>query len=190
MYPHLKAAELSHALLEKLIRPGQTVIDATAGKGHDTLFLAQQVQKEGKVYAFDVQEEALAYTRQLLAAHGLLEQTELIRDSHVFLRRYVQEPVSAAIYNLGYLPGGDKKIITAADTTLASLRECMELLAPGGVIAVVVYPGHPGGEQEAACVEAYLGNLAAPPWYVFSWKRVNHKVPAPYLLMVEKQNCR
>lgn len=186
MIESLKAAELAHTLLEKIIKPGQTVLDATAGNGHDTLFLAGLVQKEGKVYAFDVQERALDNTRELLLRHGRLEQVRLIRDSHVLLRKYIQEPLGAAIYNLGYLPGGDKNIITAAGTTLSSLEQCLEMLEPGGACAIVLYPGHPGGDREAREVEAYLSGLPSPPWAVFSWKRLNAKASAPYLMMAYK----
>ena len=37
-------------LLEKAVSPGDIAIDATAGNGHDTLFLAKLVGENGHVY--------------------------------------------------------------------------------------------------------------------------------------------
>ena len=115
----LNAREFSHRLLQEVITPASTVIDATAGNGHDTLFLAR-LAPAGRVYAFDIQAAAIEQTRQRLARHALAWPTEpaapvtLIHDSHARLDRHLpaDEAVCAAIFNLGYLPGSDKSVIT------------------------------------------------------------------------------
>lgn len=48
-------------------------------------------------------------------------------------------------FNLGYLPGGDKNLITKVDTTLQALQAASNVLQPGGLISIVAYVGHPGG---------------------------------------------
>jgi tRNA1(Val) A37 N6-methylase TrmN6 len=183
----LRATEFSHFVLDRFILPGQTVIDATAGNGIDTLFLAERVTKTGKVYAFDIQKNALEKTKALLNEAGHLKQVSLIHDSHENIKDYVEGPLHSVIFNLGYLPGGDKSIITEKESSLQSLRYCVEVLVPGGVIAIVAYPGHAGGNQEACAIEAYLAKLPSPPWYVLSWKRVNGTGKAPYFLLAQKR---
>jgi len=182
----LRATETAHLLGANFLAPGQTVIDATCGKGCDTLFLAERVGASGRVYAFDIQEQALEHTRALLREKGLLDRVDLVLDSHENFAQYVSAPVSAIFYNLGYLPGGSKKLTTRAESTLRSLTEGMKLMAPGGFISIVAYPEHAGGEQEAKAVERYLQSLPAPPWYVLTYKRINSLKPSPFLLFVEK----
>jgi len=183
----LRATRMAHLLLNEFLNKGQTVIDATAGNGYDTLFLAQTVGKQGKVYAFDIQEQALQETKKLLEQRNCLEQVILIRDSHEKMDAYVEGSAAVIVYNLGYLPGGDKRITTTPKTTINSLKKGLELLAPGGIIQVTAYPGHPGGEEEARIVEEFLTALSCPPWHVLTYKRLNGTRSAPYLLLVHKE---
>jgi predicted methyltransferase len=183
----LKATGFSHHLLAQFLGNGQKVIDATTGNGYDTLFLAEAVGHSGLVYAFDIQEQALQKTRELLAEHHCLQQVKLIHAGHEKIKEYVREPVQAIVYNLGYLPGGNKKIITQAETTLLSLQQGTELLSPGGVISLIIYPGHPGGQKEAELIESYLGTLSPRRWQVLKWSRINgNYVKAPYVLFMLK----
>lgn len=182
-----RAAEFSHLILGNLIKPGQIVVDATAGNGNDTLFLAKQAGRSGKVYAFDIQKEAIENTEKLLKEHNCHENVKIIEDNHENLGKYISDPVNCIIYNLGYLPGGDKNIATSAESTVRSIKWSISALAPEGVLAVVVYPGHAGGDREASEVEDFLTRLPAPPWYVLSWKRINASGKAPYLLLAQKQ---
>ncbi len=183
----LRATELSHLLLENVLQEGHVALDATAGNGYDTLFLAQHVGPSGKVYAFDIQAQALEKAQELIARNNCSERVKFILDSHAKLQYYVKEEINCLVYNLGYLPGGNKNIITTENTSLASLRQGLELLTPGGVLSIIVYCGHPGGDQEAQAVEEFLQGLEAPPWNVLSWKRVNGSPVAPYLLFAQKQ---
>lgn len=186
MNRHLMATEAAHLFLGKLLRPGQVVVDATAGNGKDTLFLAQTVGDKGMVYAFDIQSGALENTKALLQENNCLSQVRLVNDSHENISQYIKPPVHGCAFNLGYLPGGNKEIKTTAETTISALRQCCELLADEGVVSVVAYPGHEHGEAEAAAIEELLKGLPSPPWHVLSWKRVNCKGKAPYLLLAHK----
>jgi len=187
MNENLRATNVCHLLLGRILKAGQTVVDATAGNGNDTLFLAKMVGTSGRVYAFDIQAEALEKTRRLLEAYCCLEQVKLIHDSHENINEYLAEPVHCFVFNLGYLPGGDKKIVTAADKTISALRQAAERTAIGGVIAVVAYPGHPGGEVEAGKVEEFFRDLVFPCWHVLAWKKVNGERNAPVLFVAYRQ---
>lgn len=186
MNRHLMATEAAHLFLGKLLRPGQVVVDATAGNGNDTLFLARMVGDQGLVYAFDIQGRALENTKALLKENNCLSQVRLINDGHENVSQYVKPPVHGFVFNLGYLPGGNKEIKTTAHSTISALRQCFELLAEEGVVSIVAYPGHEHGDAEADAIEELLNGLPSPPWYVLSWKRVNCQGKAPYLLLAHK----
>ena len=184
----LRTTIVAHMLLSELIREGDVVVDATAGNGHDTLFLAKLVGIRGKVYAFDIQEEALRNTRRILEENGCLAQVELIHDGHENLVRYVKEQVRCVMYNLGYLPGGDKSIITQGATTISSLKQATQLLSEEGVISLMVYSGHPGGLAEAEKVENFVKALISPPWHVLKWQKINGTQRGPYLIVLYKRD--
>ncbi|MGI6587806.1 MAG: class I SAM-dependent methyltransferase [Peptococcia bacterium] len=187
MNKFLKATGFTHYLLSKFLSKGQKVIDATAGNGQDTLFLARTVGPLGLVYAFDIQENALQETKKILEKNNCLQQVKLIHAGHEKINKFVQEPVQAIIYNLGYLPGGNKEIITKGETTLLSLQQGMELLNSGGVVSLIIYPGHSGGEKEATIIEKYVTSLSSRTWQVMKWGRVNVDIAkAPYVLFIYK----
>lgn len=155
------AVERCHGLLAGALRPGAWSIDATAGRGRDTRLLARLVGPSGRVLAIDLQPEALDAAQRLLAAEtGPLAPVEWKLGDHAQLVELAGPPwrgaAAALVMNLGYLPGADRTLITRPASTLAALFGALELLAPGGLLALVVYPGHPGGEAEAAAVEAWL----------------------------------
>ncbi|HSI67470.1 MAG TPA: class I SAM-dependent methyltransferase, partial [Planococcus sp. (in: firmicutes)] len=108
------------SLLEQTVAPGDSVIDATAGNGHDTHFLAQLTGSEGKVYAFDIQQEAIDATGKRISEFS---HVQLVLDSHDKIGQYVNEEISAAVFNLGYLPKGDHTIITKAKSTLSAMSQ-------------------------------------------------------------------
>jgi len=60
------------------------------------------------------------------------------------------------MFNLGYLPFGDKAIVTTPETTLAGLEQALTLLESGGLISVLAYPGHAGGLVESQCVRGWI----------------------------------
>jgi len=162
---------------------GDSVLDATMGNGNDTLLLAELVGKEGKVYAFDVQEAAVKNTKQLL--DNCLATTELIMDSHDKIDEYIEEELSFAMYNLGYLPGGDKKIVTEKNSSLKSIKKCLGLLKTGGMVTICLYPGHEAGMAEAIAIESYLGETSNKDYFVLKTANINVK-GSPYLIMIKK----
>ena len=153
---------LAHAWIEPVLAPGTCVVDATAGNGHDTLFLARGVAPHGVVHAFDIQARALARARRRLARAGPAARVIWHRASHARLARHLGEArPSAVMFNLGWLPGGDHGRITRPDGTITALERAAACLRPGGRISVVAYRGHAGGAEEDAAVAAWLQSVHA-----------------------------
>ena len=168
------AVEWSHYFLRGCVTEGDSVVDATAGNGYDTLFLAKLVGEHGEVHAFDVQSAALDSTSERLQEAGVLSRCTLYHRGHEEMSEVLPMGAYAAmIFNLGYLPGGDRSRITRSQTTLEALRQAEELLAPGGVLVVVTYPGHEGGWEEASAVAAHISELESPQWNVQHIRRAN-----------------
>lgn len=179
-----------HDLLRPRLQPGDTVVDATLGNGHDYEFLRNQVGPTGTVYGIDLQPEALDSTRGRLGLTPDTERPALILGSHHDLPALLPDDthghITAILFNLGYLPGGDKTIITRAETTLPALQSALGLLRPGGVLSVVLYPGHPGGEIEAKEVVFWAQILERQAVAVFQLKGHNGLQTAPFHLHFEK----
>ena len=151
----MRLTQLAHEFLREHLRPGDTAIDATVGNGHDTKFLAECVGPTGRLIGFDIQEAALENARGLLKASGI-ENVELILADHSKMREFVMEPVSASTFNLGYLPGGEKSVITRTPTTLAATDSALSLLRVGGMLTIIGYRGHDGGREETDAVRELL----------------------------------
>lgn len=150
-----RPTEHAHARVAACLREGDTAVDATAGNGHDTAFLAARVGAGGRVFAFDVQSAAIESARRRVESAGLGGRVEFLQLSHARMAERVPAGVAAVMFNLGYLPGGDHALITHRDETLKALDVALGLLRPGGVLTVVCYPGHPGGDEEAEAVTGW-----------------------------------
>ncbi|KUK32527.1 MAG: Putative rRNA methylase [Thermoanaerobacterales bacterium 50_218] len=178
---------LSHLLIAQVLQEGDLAVDATAGNGHDTLFLARKVGPRGKVYAFDIQEEAILKTRERLRQAGLEDRVVLLQKGHERLREYVPERIKAAMFNLGYLPGGDHKIVTRPSTTLAALEQVLEILEEGGLVSIVVYRGHEGGTEEGKELCSFVANLDHKKWDVVKIEHPNRSLESPFLIGIQKK---
>jgi SAM-dependent methyltransferase len=182
-----RPTELVHRLLEGVVREGARAIDATAGNGHDTLFLARLVGSSGKVLAFDVQAEAIESARALLENASITERVEFFHESHACLAEHAgPDSVDAVMFNLGYLPGANRSVITEAGGTLTALDASAQVLRPGGWLCVTCYPGHAGGDEEASAVERWMETRAASGWRVARYGMIGTRKPAPFLLAAVK----
>lgn len=178
---------LAHVLLRGAIHAGDLVVDATAGNGHDTLFLAEMVGASGRVLAFDVQSSAIAAARARVAACGWLERVEFRQLSHALLADHAAAAaVAAVMFNLGYLPGDARLVMTDTATTLKGLAAAATVLKPGGALTVVCYPGHDGGAAEAEAAEVWFAAKADEGWRVAKYGAFATRRPAPFLLMGTK----
>lgn len=182
--------DYAHSLMEKAVQNGDIVVDGTCGNGYDTTFLAKIVGKQGHVYAFDVQEEAINHTQERLRKEGVSEQATVIHDSHANVQEHLQaehkENVQAAIYNLGYLPGSDKTVITKPEETIKSVENVLTILKKGGLIVLVVYHGHPGGNEEKDAILEYVTSLDSRSYQVLNYGFINKKKTPPFILAIEK----
>lgn len=172
--------------VSKALQAGALAIDATAGNGHDTVFLAHCVAPGGQVYGFDIQPAALASTRARLQAEQQSAQVALCAIGHEHMASHVptewRGKVSAIMFNLGYLPGGDKSVITDAATTVAALNQALELLRPGGLVSLLQYRGHAGADAEVAAVDTWIKALPG------TWCVQRHASPGPVLYLVQAAN--
>jgi hypothetical protein len=184
MSDFMPLTQVARQALRPVLEPGRLAVDATVGNGHDTLFLAGHVAPGGRIIGFDVQPQALAGTRIRLQAAGLASLTTLHLRGHEHMRELIPSDwtgkVSAVMFNLGYLPGGDKTRTTAAATTLDALDQALSLLRVRGLVSLLVYRGHTGAEAEAKAVRTWLDRLNA------SHRIIRHESPGPVLYLVER----
>ncbi|MGM0601718.1 MAG: tRNA (mnm(5)s(2)U34)-methyltransferase [Bacillota bacterium] len=184
----LTPVEFSHFLLNKYVKPGDITADATAGNGYDTLYLAELVKENGRVYSFDIQDKAVENTLKLLKDHSLSNRVEVFNDSHENIDDYLNDQnISAVIFNLGYLPGGDKNIITRADSTITAVKKSMNFLKNGGIIIIVAYSGHSGGKKETAAVEKFMKNLDHKKYNTIKYSYLNQPGAPPELMALIKR---
>jgi len=175
-------------LLKSTVSPGDHVIDATAGNGHDTLFLAQLVESNGHVYAFDVQKTAIEATLSRLGEWQ--DNATVIHAGHETICAHVSSEISAAVFNLGYLPGADHSIITRPETTIQAIESCLDLLKIGGLIVLVVYHGHEGGDNERDGLLNYVRSLPQSFVHVLKYEFINQQNHPPFVLAIEKMKKR
>jgi len=175
---------LAKAICQEYIYEGMTAVDATCGNGHDTLWLAERC---GKVYAFDIQPEAVANTCRLLEEKGF-SNAEVICDSHSNMDRYIEEKPGLFMFNLGYLPGGDKEVTTSAGTTISALELACAMTEPGGLICVIIYWGHPQGKEERHAVLDWASGLDKSRYHCVRTDMVNQPGCPPEILFITRKN--
>ena len=159
-------------------------VDATCGNGNDTLWLAESCDR---VYGFDIQQSAISQTAALLEAHGLADKARLFCDSHANMAKYISEEIAVIVFNLGYLPSGDKNITTDAQTTLSALSSSLKLLRADGLLCVTMYPGHPAGKAEREAVLAWAALLDKRAFHCVRTDMLNQPVSAPEILFITKK---
>lgn len=189
---------LSRAALASALAMGRgsgaftAAVDATMGNGHDTLFLAESIGENGHVWAFDVQENAHIAARERFAAQGpsLRERVTFRLAGHETMASALPPRahgrVWATTFNLGFLPGSDKRIVTRPETTLAALSAVTGMMAIGGVLSVHCYLGHAGGEEEGQAVAAWCANLPWAAWRVAEYGFANKRQNRELLLLAER----
>ena len=216
----LSLLELTRATIQRAVTPGSLVVDATAGNGNDTLFLASLVGPAGLVLAFDIQPEALANTRAALEKAKLTARVRLFLTGHeniaACLRGNVAPPpveqlaasltaqtppdparylsgtpqVRAAMFNLGFLPGSEKEIATRPSTTLAALNGLLPAMLPGAALSIHCYSGHDGGKEESKAALEWAARLPEKLWRVYRYATWNKKRGAEELILLERRSAR
>ena len=178
---------LEKQFLSAHIRPGGVCVDFTMGNGHDTAFLSKAVGKDGKVYAFDIQQKAIDSTRKTLEQENCPDNCVLILDSHSDAAEYVKEKICAGVFNLGYLPGsGNKALTTKRETTLKAVKAAVALMDDDAVILIAVYPGHEEGKLEGEMLSDYLSGFDRKKYCVSRFTIVNSPT-SPYFFTIESR---
>ena len=174
-----------HFILSHL-KEGDIAVDFTMGNGHDTEFLSKTVGESGHVFAFDIQPQALESTSDNLKKANCPNNYTLILDSHHNVKKHVDVPIKAGMFNLGYLPGSDKTVTTMRSTTLPAIEAAIDLMDKDAIILVAVYPGHKEGEEEGKLICEYLSTLSR---YKVCATKINilNSPTSPFFIIIENK---
>lgn len=184
---HFSALQIIHHVLELHVQPGDHCIDATAGRGKDTLFLAKLVGETGHVTAFDIQQDAVDSTQALLAANGMEGYTDVRLDSHANMAQYAAAgTVSAITFNFGWLPGGDHNVFTRPDSSIRAIEEGLKLLKPDGIMTLILYYGRETGFEERDALLQFLPTLDSDLYTVVEMPFVNRQNCPPIPIVIFK----
>lgn len=181
------ARHWAREMIEDAMFPGAVAIDATMGNGHDTKWLCELAGEHGRVYAFDVQAQAVENTRARLTDFGLSERAQLFHAGHERMAEFVKEKADAIVFNLGWLPGGEKTITTLTETTLSAINAASELLSEGGVMTICVYPGHAEGAKERDAVIEWASALPCTIFDVMLRRYLNQPSDPPLMIAVRRR---
>lgn len=191
--PIRSVLDFAHVLATEALDEGDVAVDATVGNGHDTVALARAVGATGRVFGFDVQAKAIESTRTRLDAEGVGAAIDIEQAGHENMEQCLPDDihgqVGAATFNLGYLPGSSSDCTTRPETTLPALDATLRVLRPGGVVTVVLYTGHEGGQEEAAAVDTWAAGLSQEQFHALSYQFVNQQNDPPRLVAVEKRTA-
>lgn len=186
-----KTTELAMAITLQYINPGDFVIDATCGNGNDTLIMANAVTQTGKVLAIDIQETAINNTAELLTNNGL-SNVKCVKDTfenlrHIVSVHFAEEKAAAVMFNLGYLPGGDKSVTTVSEASLNAIKQALDVIKPGGIVTVVLYDGHEAGKEEKRMILEMAQGLSSRDYHVVYTNMLNQVKNPPEVLWITRK---
>lgn len=197
------------------------MVDATAGNGYDTLALVRMLADAGggTLLAVDLQAVALERSRGRLrdelhgwqideaddawrcspsaaavaAGGGIVSVRWVHGDHQAVLAEQARSSVHLVVFNLGYLPGADREVVTRGTATVRALEHAEQALVAGGCLSVTVYPGHPEGIEEELAVLDHASSLPHDPWSVHHtvWLNQRNKRTgrrAPSLVLIQRCN--
>lgn len=177
-----------HEIIRSQVNPGGVYVDATMGNGNDTLFLCELAGEAGKVFAFDIQEEAIHATAEKLRESGYGKRAALILEGHEHMDLYLKpETADAVCFNFGYLPGGNHAIATRADTSVEAIGKGLAVLKPGGMMSLCIYSGGDTGFEEKEKILKYLKHLPAREYTVIAGEYYNRGNYPPMPVFVFKR---
>lgn len=172
-----------------ILKHAKIIVDATCGNGYDLLYLYKHSLKKSHIYTFDIQENALQYSKErLFSTTEYTNKVTFICDNHKNLNNHnIPTPYDLVVFNLGYLPKGDHSLTTKAESTILAIKSAMENLSKYGLITVVAYPGTPYGELEKNEVYDFLKTISQKTFDIAHWKPINQKNNPPELFMISRR---
>ena len=177
-------------MIEGAMFEGACAVDATMGNGHDTQWLCELAGEAGRVYAFDVQAEAVERTAERLREAGLGERARLFCAGHQHMCEYVHEPVDAIVFNLGWLPGAEHGVTTRTETTLQAVEAALQLLKEDGLMTICIYPGHEEGTRELHALMDWAAKLDDRRYDALLKTYVNQPNDPPRMLAIRKKKTK
>ena len=177
-------------MIEQAMFEGARAVDATMGNGHDTQWLCELAGATGRVYAFDVQPEAVRRTEERLAEAGLADRARLFCAGHERMAELVPEPVDAVVFNLGWLPGAEHGVTTRVETTLQAVEAALSLLKEDGLMTVCIYPGHDEGARELQALMHWAEALDPRLYDALVKTYLNQPNDPPRMLAVKKKRTK
>lgn len=181
------ALEIINRVIDENVKEGDLCIDATAGRGNDTLHLCRLVGDSGHVTAFDIQQDAVDSTKALLEKHGMANRADVLLKSHSEMGvLFEKESVSLIAFNFGWLPKGDHTINTRKETSIAAIEQGLELLRPGGIMTLIIYYGRGTGFEERDALLEYLPTLDSRKYTVIEMPFVNRPNCPPIPIVIIK----
>ena len=175
----------AHKTIRPYLSEQSISIDATMGNGHDTLFLAKHSLK---VYAFDIQEKAITATRTRLEKNNCIDNVSLIHAGHETMAQHIipGEKADVILFNLGYLPHADLGIITQKESTLTALNSAINLLSAKGIISIIAYPGHCGGQAELQAIKHWYKQLDSSLFAITIIHSMHEQINSPRLFTIQR----
>lgn len=177
-------------MIENAVFPGACVIDATMGNGHDTAWLCELVGESGKVYAFDVQQEAVDRTAERLEQAGFRQRAELFCLGHEHMAEVIHQQADAIVFNLGWLPGAEHGVTTQTSTTLLAVEAALSLLKEEAIMTICIYPGHEEGTKELHALLEWASKLDDRRYDAMIKCYVNQPNDPPRMLAIRKKKTK
>jgi hypothetical protein len=191
MTQRISLTEQAHQFILDHLYLGDIAIDATVGNGHDTLFLATHIGEKGQVFGFDIQQQAILSTQSKIENELKYDNIALFNTSHSQMADHIPHTyhgnIKAIMFNCGYLPGSDKSVMTQASSTLTALHIASRLLIKEGIITIMAYPGHSGGDKETEEIKKWCGQLDSTQ-FIVNQINSSEKITAPLLFTILKTN--
>lgn len=183
------ALDIINRIIDETVKEGDLCIDATAGRGNDTLHLCKLVGDSGHVTAFDVQKDAVDSTKNLLEENKLSHRANVLLKSHSEMDElFEEESVSLITFNFGWLPKGDHNIFTHKETSIAAIEKGLRLLKNGGIMTLIIYYGRETGFEERDALLEYLPTLDNRKYTVVEMPFVNRPNCPPIPIVIIKDN--
>ncbi len=183
------ALDIINRVIDENVHEGDLCIDATAGRGNDTLHLCSLVGDSGHVTAFDIQQDAVESTKELLEKHGMASRADVLLKSHSEMDTlFEEESVSLITFNFGWLPRGDHNIFTKKETSIQAIEKGLRLLKNGGIMTLIIYYGRETGFEERDALLEFLPTLDNRKYTVVEMPFVNRPNCPPIPVVIIKDS--